>query len=307
MLDRFIGEANITFRDNSKEFRRVIVLSPYIKSSDSLRDIDYENALVVDLQTMEFDFKVQLEDMLQNQELHQFHTFIEYAHRTVFRNGENVLAWLHRMGQITKIPCSEVYMVFGQGGNVQKMSLVDLNREIKLVNERTIAEQDGISSSYTDPSMSANTVQPATIEKSGNAHKEQINESVSAQAYPEQTPEVSDTQPGVDLSQVPGVTIFEGDSGQAPVDSTPEPDSTNSTTRESTQQTASDVDIENIKENLASIETLVRKRTKDTFITRLMDKYELSDSEVTKAIESAGLRKIRKAEKDKAKSQQSES
>ena len=59
MLDRFTGEAIIRFRDNTHQIRRVIILSPYIQTSDSLRDIDYDHSLVIDLQTMEFDFKNQ--------------------------------------------------------------------------------------------------------------------------------------------------------------------------------------------------------------------------------------------------------
>ena len=311
MLDRFIGEARITFRDNKKEMRRVVILSPYIQSSNSLRDIDYDNSLVVDLQTMEFDFKVQLEDMLQNQELHQFHTFIEYAHKTVFRNGENVLQWLHRSNQISKIPAHDVFMVFGQGGKVQKMSVVDLNAEIRAANEKKIAEEEGYTSSYTDPSLNPENTQAATIEKSGNVYKapevqndnNTLNESVVSEYAHESSPMSQHEVTNIDLSQVPGVKILEGDPSLDMDDTVTTPTDPRPYVTESTydEPVVSQTEFNKLQENLKNLDTLVRKRTKDTFVTRLMDKYDLSESEVTKAIETAGKRKEKKVEKDKQK------
>ena len=314
MLNRFIGEANITFNDGSREVRRVIILSPYIQSSNSLENIDYDNSLVVDLQTMEFDFKVQLEDMLQNHELKSYHTFIEYAHKTVFRNGENVLAWLHRMNQIRKLPASEVSLVFGQGGNIQKMSLVDLNAEIRANNERKLNEQRGYQSSYTDPSMNESNIQPATIEKSGNQYKEpvqqNINESVEA-------PLTQHEQNNIDLSKVPGVQILEGDPSMAsndyavtspdtqdsPVASSPEPVAAAEPEVQAVSlgEQVSKAELDDLKSSLSSLENLVKRRTKDTLVTRLIDKYNLTEAEVTKAIESAGKRKEKKEAKNQEK------
>jgi hypothetical protein len=263
---------------------------------------------------MEFDFKVQLEDMLQNHELKSYHTFIEYAHKTVFRNGENVLAWLHRMNQIRKLPASEVSLVFGQGGNIQKMSLVDLNAEIRANNERQLNEQRGYQSSYTDPSMNESNIQPATIEKSGNQYKEpvqqNINESVEA-------PLTQHEQNNIDLSKVPGVQILEGDPSMAgadfavtspdtqdsPVASSPEPVAAAEPAAQAVPhgEQVSKAELDDLKSSLSSLENLVKRRTKDTLVTRLIDKYNLTEAEVTKAIESAGKRKEKKEAKNQEK------
>lgn len=293
MSDRFIGEANITFSDGSSERRRVVVLSPYVQTSEDIKDIDYNHSLVVDIQTMEFDFKVQVEEMLNNQELRNYKTFIEYAHKIAFRNGENVLAWLHRMAQIKRVPASEVFLIYGQGGNTQKINVAAVNDEIRKTNEEIIARRQ--SSTVTDPSMQE-SYEVAKIEKSGNQYKPPVTN---------EAPEPSMEPAELDLSKIPGVTILEGastwgtdtDSGGVEVDNTPP-------STPSQPALSSDV-VEGLTQQVKELEVLIKKRTKDTFVTRLMEKYNLTEVEVTKAIESAGLRKQKKeakaAESDSSK------
>jgi hypothetical protein len=316
MLDRFIGEAVITFSDKSRQARRVLILSPYVQTSENLRDIDYDHSLVVDLQTMEFDFKSQLEEMIQNRELQSHTTFMSYAAKTVFRNGENVLQWLHRMKQISRVPATDVFIVVGQGGHQQKIPVVDINREIRAANEKKLAEQNQMSSTYTDPSLNEANIQPATIERSGNQYKQetkQVNESVEPEAMPvyeSVEPPISQQnyqQPAgaVDLSKVPGVTILEGgeyvnhqvyaspntDSQPASVGSVPE------TPAYPTQ------DNKHLEDRLEALEKLIKSRSKDTVITRLMQRYDLTEAEAVKALESAGKRKQKKAEKERQKAE----
>jgi len=207
------------------------------------------------------------------------------------------------MNQIRKLPASEVSLVFGQGGNVQKMSLVALNSEIRVNNERKLNEQRGYQSSYTDPSMNESNIQPATIEKSGNQYKEPVqtplNESV------DDAPVSQHEQNNIDLSKVPGVKILEGDPSMASEDyavtSTDAVASVPTQTNAAATEHVSKAEFDELKTSLSSLETLVKRRTKDTLVTRLIDKYNLSETEVTKAIESAGKRK----EKKDAKNQES--
>lgn len=325
MLDRFIGEAVITFSDKSRQARRVLILSPYVQTSENLRDIDYDHSLVVDLQTMEFDFKSQLEEMVQNRELQSHKTFLSYASKTVFRNGENVLQWLHRMRQISRVPAADVMVTVGQGGHQQKIPVVDINREIRAANEAKLNEQNEISSTYTDASMNEDNVQPATIERSGNKHTQQpaqtqqVNESVADPVVDVPSPteasvarEAEAQQPAdaVDLSKVPGVTILEGGDynptggvSEAPqtVDTPsqpPEPAPEASLTQSVSQPAA---DSNYLEERFNELEKVVKSRTKDTVVTRLMKRYELTEADAVKALESAGKRKQKKAEKERQK------
>ena len=328
MLDRFIGEAVITFSDKSRQTRRVLILSPYVQTSENLRDIDYDHSLVADLQTMEFDFKSQIEEMLQNRELQSYHTFMEYANKTVFRNGENVLQWLHRMKQISRVPATDVLVTVGQGGHQQKIKVVDINREIRANNEKKLAQQNEISSTYTDSSMNESNIQPATIERSGNQHRteapQQVNEAVSPEV---QVDEPTDSQPAmpsdaVDLSSVPGVTILEGgdfkpdanqsstetvDFGPAPTENQKGSEVTElpSVNAEPATNNNASVSTHHLEERIDALEKLVKSRTKDTVVTRLMNRYELTEADAVKAIESAGKRKQKKAEKETQKKQES--
>jgi len=312
MQDRFIGEAVITFSDQSKQVRRVLILSPYVQTSENLRDIDYDHSLVVDLQTMEFDFKSQLEEMVMNPELRSYHTFMDYATKTVFRNGENVLQWLHRMRQISKVPASDVSVVIGQGGYQQKIAVVDINNEIRKENEKKIEYQNTISSTYSDASMNEQNIQPAAIERTGNQHKDAsqpLNESAEASVTEnvvsnQDAPMPSDA---VDLSKVPGVTVLEGGEYH------PEADGSN--TQEGSQEAVQTPlegygvtdegsempDTQEIVNRIESLEKAVKSKTKDSFITRMMNRYDLTESEATKALETAGKRKQRKAEKEREK------
>lgn len=326
MLDRFIGEAVITFSDKSRQARRVLILSPYVQTSENLRDIDYDHSLVVDLQTMEFDFKSQLEEMIQNRELQGHTTFMSYAAKTVFRNGENVLQWLHRMKQISRVPASDVSVVVGQGGHQQKIPMTDINREIRSANEKKLAEQNQISSTYTDSSMNEDNIQPATIERSGNQYPQepkQVNESVSPEPIPEAVdqpaPEQGYQQPAdaVDLSKVPGVTILEGgdytpdvnESGTETVDFGPTPDSEGKGTEVSELPGATQPAADNnyLDERFDALEKAIKSRSKDTVITRLINRYDLTEAEAVKALESAGKRKQKKAEKERQKEDTSKS
>jgi len=317
MLDRFIGEAVITFSDKSRQARRVLILSPYVQTSENLRDIDYDHSLVIDLQTMEFDFKSQLEEMIQNRELQSHTTFMSYAAKTVFRNGENVLQWLHRMKQISRVPASDVSVVVGQGGHQQKIPMTDINREIRAANEKKLAEQNQISSTYTDASMNESNIQPATIERSGNQHRQetqQVNESVSPEAVVESVdqaaPEQSYQQPAdaVDLRKVPGVTILEGgdynpdvnESGSETVDFGPAPTDSQKGS-EVSQLPGSSVDSGYLDNRFDALEKAIKSRSKDTVITRLINRYDLTEAEAVKALESAGKRKQKKAEKERQK------
>lgn len=317
MLDRFIGEAVITFSDKSRQARRVLILSPYVQTSENLRDIDYDHSLVIDLQTMEFDFKSQLEEMIQNRELQSHTTFMSYAAKTVFRNGENVLQWLHRMKQISRVPASDVNVVVGQGGYQQKIPMTDINSEIRAANEKKLAEQNQISSTYTDASMNESNIQPATIERSGNQHRQEtqrVNESVLPEAVVESVdqaaPEQSYQQPAdaVDLSKVPGVTIIEGgdynhdvnESGSETVDFGPAHTDSNKGS-EVSQLTGSSVDSGYLDDRFDALEKAIKSRSKDTVITRLINRYDLTEAEAVKALESAGKRKQKKAEKEHQK------
>jgi hypothetical protein len=316
MLDRFIGEAVITFSDKSRQARRVLILSPYVQTSENLRDIDYEHSLVVDLQTMEFDFKSQLEEMIQNRELQSHTTFMSYAAKTVFRNGENVLQWLHRMKQISRVPATDVFVVVGQGGHQQKIPVVDINREIRAANEKKLAEQNQISSTYTDPSLNEANIQPATIERSGNQYQQetqQVNESVEPEAMPvsesvEQPVSQQDYQQpadAVDLSKVPGVTILEGGDYVNPqVDESPNTDSQPASVESAPEAPAYPTqDNNHLEDRLESLEKLIKSRSKDTVITRLMKRYDLTEADAVKALESAGKRKQKKAEKERQKAE----
>lgn len=316
MLDRFIGEAVITFSDKSRQARRVLILSPYVQTSENLRDIDYDHSLVVDLQTMEFDFKSQLEEMIQNRELQTHTTFMSYAAKTVFRNGENVLQWLHRMKQISRVPATDVFVVVGQGGHQQKIPVVDINREIRAANEKKLAEQNQISSTYTDPSLNEANIQPATIERSGNQYQQetqQVNESVEPEAMPvsesiEQPVAQQDYQQpadAVDLSKVPGVTILEGGDYVNPqVDESPNTDSQPASVESAPETSAYPTqDNNHLEDRLESLEKLIKSRSKDTVITRLMKRYDLTEADAVKALESAGKRKQKKAEKERQKAE----
>lgn len=301
MSNRFEGEAYIDFADGKKELRQTIVLSPYVQTSESLRDIDYTYALLVDAQSMEFDFKSQLYEMVNNQEALRYNTFLEYAHKSSFRNGSNVLQWLHEKNQIKRVRADEAYIIVGTGGNVQRFRIDEINKSIRDQNEAKL-EASGQTSAYTDPSMNAANVKPAAIE--GRRPEQQAtNLSESANAVPE-TPEAvaAPTQPTrseeLDLSVIPGVTLF--DQHGHPTDAAPAAGTEQSVGESMVPDSIIGLTRGEIEGRFEKIESLLNKKNKDTVVTRLMNRYELTESEAVNALESAGKRKEKKKEKVQA-------
>ena len=287
MSNRFQGEAYIQFADGEKELRQIIVLSPYIQTSESLRDIDYSHALVVDAQSMEFDYKTQLYEMANNHEATLYNTFLEYCHKSTFRNGANVLQWLHEKNEIKRVPAHEAYIVIGNGGNAQRFRIDEVNKSIREQNEAKLSEREG--SSYSDPSVTDTTVQPAMIE--GTKHPEP-SQTLTENATVDVNNNAAKAD-GIDLSKVPGVTLMD-ESGNPvqPQEAVVQPAS---------QQKS--IDVEAFESRLERIESLITKRTKDTVITRLINRYDLTEAEVVKALESAGKRKEKKKQKEEAAKQ----
>lgn len=302
MSTRFEGEAYIDFSDGKKELRQTIVLAPYVQTSESLRDIDYSHALVVDAQSMEFDFKTQLYEMVNNQEALSYNTFLEYAHKSSFRNGSNVLQWLHEKNQIKRVRAEDAYIVIGNGGNAQRFRIDEINKSIREQNEAKL-EAAG-NSAYSDPSMNAENVQPATIE--GRRPSEQATNLTESAQPSQEAPDA--TQPAsseeIDLSTVPGVTLFdENGNPTKPAQAQPAVEVATQSVDVAMDSEAPDsgqptgLTRDEIEGRFEKIESLLNKKNKDTVVTRLINRYDLTEAEAIKALESAGKRKEKKKQK----------
>lgn len=290
---RYYGQARIQTPDGVQA-RNVLILSPYIQTSESTSSIDYDHSLVADLQSMEFDYKSQLEEMLQSVDSTQYKTFMEYAHKSSFRNGDNVLQWLHQTKSIRKVNAKEVNIVMlDQAGNPVVIPVVDVNKHIKAENEKNTVE-----STYTDPSTTnSSKLKPALIEgmeTDYDAPQEQnLNESVSPYEVQSDLPS-TDIPSNIDLSELNSEPVI------------PENfvDSTFNDEQSQTEVSKTDpilAKLESLEEQIKSSKTTEKKGKKsdDSFIIRLMNKYQLTETEVVKALESAGKRKEKRLNKDK--------
>lgn len=126
--NRFFGVANI---NNDK--RTVLVLTPYIQTAkhSPVQDIDFEHALVVDLDSINNDVGEQLTKMSNNFHAGEFKTLMEYLEGKSLRNSDRVLSWLMSNKQIQKVPADQIIMRGSQYTFKQINDLIKADMEKK--------------------------------------------------------------------------------------------------------------------------------------------------------------------------------
>lgn len=117
---RFFGVAHIDHDD-----RNILILMPFIQTSKNapVDEVDFEHALVVDLDTVNNDIAEQLRTMANNYHAGEFKTLLDYLEGKSLRNSDRVIAWLHENGQISKIPAKDI-RVEGMSGSLRDVNMI---------------------------------------------------------------------------------------------------------------------------------------------------------------------------------------
>lgn len=121
---RFIGIAQI-----NQDERNVLILSPYIQTKPNAlsREIDFENSLIADLDSVSSNVSDQIMRMIQSEESNSYKLLLEYLSVKTLTNNERALYWLQNAGVIQRVPASSVRLTAALGG----MPLNELNKMIK--------------------------------------------------------------------------------------------------------------------------------------------------------------------------------
>lgn len=119
---RFFGTAKM-----GSDHRSVMILMPFIQPSQhaQVSEIDFENSLVVDVDSLNNDVGEQLIKMANNYNAGEFRTLMEYFEGKSLRNSDRVIAWLHNNKQIQKISSADIIM---KGANY---SVLEVNQIIR--------------------------------------------------------------------------------------------------------------------------------------------------------------------------------
>ncbi|ASV44146.1 hypothetical protein PBI_SCTP2_131 [Salicola phage SCTP-2] len=291
---RFNGVLRTTVPDTGQnESRRVLILSPYIQTSE--QDIDYQKALVVDLQTQENEVVAQIEEMMKSEQANSSKTFLEYSQFSQFKNGENVMKWLHDHNAIQQVAVDDVDIVM----NGQHMNLRQINEEIARQNGHSMntSQQSAtsIASEFSDSSMNANNTHPALIE---GGPRDDGHGQTSSQLNEQATTSTSSIM-GVDSSREQ--EAVQALQEEAPINPHMENNDSTVDRKEFLEN------MENLNKRLDEMEKKLKNSSnKETVMLRMAKRYDMTESEIVKALESAGERKQKREQKkaNESKNQQ---
>lgn len=295
---RFNGEHTSVNTRGLTERRQVLILSPYVQTSES--SIDFDRCLVVDMQSLEHDYKVQLEDMMQNHESNAYKTFMDYGKSASFRNGDNVLTWLHSAKAISSVNVDDVAITIYDGGNhkINRIPLREINNHIKTEME---ANQAHSGQEFSDPSFKEGNYTPALVEGGQRKENQVVQESVESEVSEEvtATPDTGTMTPeerlALSMTTAPEL-LGNMENEQDASNNVSVPNTTDNTE-------SNTVSYDEIAKRLDKLDKKITK-SKDTVVNRLIEKYDLTEAEAVKAIESAGERKRKRLEKQKDKQKQ---
>lgn len=169
---RFFGTATI-----ESDERSVLILSPYIQVTENARskDIDFTNALIVDLDSLSNNIGQQLISIANTEDASRHKLLIEYLGTKSLSNSERVLHWMQNAGVIMRLPANKVRLT-EQNGSIR---LDELNKIIRTQMEKQEGDVVDVEQYHREVAEQYN---------------KQLNEDVTQEA-PQSTP----TQPDVNL------------------------------------------------------------------------------------------------------------
>lgn len=283
---RFNGVMRNKNETGHLENKHVLILSPYVQTSET--DIDYNVALVVDLQYQENEVVAQLEEMMKSAEANASKTFLEYSQYAQFKNGENVMRWLHDHKAILRKSVDDVDIVM----NNQSMNLRSVNSEIARQNGHSMQNSEqsaqSVASEFTDSSMNETNTRPALID--GGERSDYVEPTTGTEHLSEDRKMEQEALQALQKEKTVPIPENPDSAEIMPYDPVGGP-------HEATDNQLRDM-MDRVLNRLDGIESKVKSnKDKETVMMKLVNRYDLTEQELVKAIESAGNRKQKRKEK----------